>query len=132
MTQHPEDTMRTSIITALIAASLLASLTACGSGDPSYTVRLDRNKDGSAMAYLNLPDATTDEAEAAIRDYASTISGSEWVTILISDETGPDGGLICSATWMKDEKAAQKWGGRFKSDTWPGLDVRCPGAGEVA
>ncbi|MFE4449304.1 hypothetical protein [Streptomyces sp. NPDC056796] len=118
--------MRTSTITALIAASLLASLTACGSEDPSYTVRLHSNKDGSATAYLNLPDATSDDAEAAIRDYATTINGSEWVTILVSDETGPDGKLICSATWMKDEKAAQKWGGLFKSDTWPGLDVRCP------
>ena len=117
--------MRTSLITALIAASSLALLTACGSGEPSYNARMDRNKDGSAMAYLSLPDATVDEAEAAIRDYASTMDGSEWVTILPSDDTGPDGHLICSATWMKDEKAARKWGGRFKSDTWPGLDVRC-------
>ncbi|MGI5048028.1 hypothetical protein ACM9HD_31875 [Streptomyces sp. JAC25] len=118
--------MRTNFITAITAASLLASLTACGSGDPSYTVRLDRNKDGSAMAYLALPDATDDEAEAAIRDYARNINGSEWVTILISDKSGPEGKLICSATWMKDAQAAQKWGGRFKSETWPGLDVRCP------
>ncbi|MFH8758196.1 hypothetical protein [Streptomyces atroolivaceus] len=126
MTQRPEDTMRPSIITACIAASLLASLTACGS-DPSYTVRLDDMKDGSATAHLSLPEATTDEAEAAIRDYAGTIDGSEWVTILLSDDTGREGKLICSATWMKDEKAARDWsGGRFTSDTWPGLDVRCP------
>ncbi|MFF0075850.1 hypothetical protein [Streptomyces sp. NPDC005494] len=119
--------MRTSIIRAFTAASLLAFLTACGSGGPSYTVRSDRNKDGSAMAYLDLPGATAEEAEAAIRDYAGTIEGSEWVTILISDDSGPEGKLICSATWMKNAKAAQKWsGGRFTSETWPGLDVRCP------
>ncbi|MGW0781853.1 hypothetical protein [Streptomyces sp. NPDC002913] len=119
--------MRTSIIRAFTAASLLTLLTACGSGDPSYTVRLDRNKDGSAIAHLDLPDATDEEAEAAVRDYAGTIEESEWVTIHISDDSGPEGKLICSATWMKNAQAAQKWsGGRFKSETWPGLDVRCP------
>lgn len=119
--------MRTSIISAFTAVSLLALLTACGSGDPSYTVRLDRNKDGSAIAHLTLPDATDEEAEAAVREYAGTINGSEWVTIMISDDSGPEGKLMCSATWMKDAQAAQKWsGGRFTSETWPGLDVRCP------
>ncbi|MER5633906.1 hypothetical protein [Streptomyces nitrosporeus] len=118
--------MRTGVIAVLITAGLLTSLTACGIGDPPYTVRLHDNKDGSATANLNLPEGTKDEAEAAIRDYAGTLDGLEWVNILVSDDTA-DGKLICNAIWMKDEKAAQKWsGGRFESATWPGLDVRCP------
>ncbi|MET8925249.1 hypothetical protein ACFRAA_30300 [[Kitasatospora] papulosa] len=42
MAPRPEDPMRTNFITAITAitaASLLASLAVCG--DPSYTVRLD-------------------------------------------------------------------------------------------
>ncbi|MER6603926.1 hypothetical protein [Streptomyces parvus] len=128
--------MRTRTTTALTAAALLATLTACD-GDqeaknvdtpkpPAYTVanKDDDGKRGSVD--LVVPDATVDTAKAAIQDYAKSIDGPEnySITVVRSDA---DKTYVCMGEWAKDQKASDIYtGGRIKGDTWPAILMNCP------
>lgn len=110
--------------TTLIAAGLLATLTACSS-DPTYTVVDVRDNGIMRMADLQLPDATQAQAEQAIRDYTGTIDGPKWATVTLYRDLTE--GEFCRGTWVKDQQTSEKLsGGSFKSDAWPALQVQCP------
>ncbi|QNP65747.1 hypothetical protein [Streptomyces genisteinicus] len=110
--------------TTLIAAGLLATLTACG-GDPAYTVVDVRDSGIMRTADLQQPDATRAEAEQAIRDYADTIEGPKWATVTLYSDLAE--GELCRGIWVKDQETSEKLsGGSFTSDTWPALRVQCP------
>ncbi|MEV0884737.1 hypothetical protein AB0J03_12975 [Streptomyces microflavus] len=130
--------MRTRTTTAaLIAAALLATLTACDSGDqeaknvdtpkpPAYTVanKDDDGKRGSVD--LVVPDATVESAKAAIQDYAKGINGPEnySITVVRSDA---DKVYVCMGEWAKDQQASDIYtGGRIKGDDWPAILMNCP------
>ncbi|WP_371606469.1 hypothetical protein OG725_37415 [Streptomyces sp. NBC_01213] len=124
---------------ALITAGLLATLTACGSGDgqegktvdtpkpPAYTVANKDEKVKRGSVDLFVPDATVDSAKAAIQDYAKTIGGqflNYSVTVVRSDA---DKVYVCMGEWAKDKQASQIYtGGRIKGDTWPAILMNCP------
>ena len=130
--------MRTTTAVAT-ATALLAVLTACGSteGDdakskeanvkpPAYTVANKDEKTKIGRVDLIVPNATIDQAKAAIEDYAKTIDGplNYSITVVRSDA---DKVYVCMGEWVKDEQAAQLYtGGRITSDTWPALSINCP------
>ena len=131
-------TMRTRITTAGLLAAACLTLTACSSteGDdkseeatvkpPAYTVANKDEKKKTGSVDLIVPDATVDQAKAAIEDYAKTIDGplNYSITVVRSDA---DKVYVCMGEWVKDEKASQVYtGGRITSDTWPALDINCP------
>lgn len=132
--------MRTRTTTAaLIAAGLLATLTACGSSDdqegktvdtpkpPAYTVANKDEKVKRGSVDLIVPDATVDSAKAAIQDYAKTI-GDQFqnygITVVRNDA---DKVYVCMGEWARDEDASKLYtGGRVKDDTWPAILMNCP------
>lgn len=100
-------THRTRAATMAFAATLL-TLTACSSDSeenddskpaPEYTVITEELPDGRiGEAELLIPDATVDNAEAAIRDYADGIDGPSTVTIqVVRSEDAPV--IVCRADW---------------------------------
>jgi len=131
--------MRTrSTTAALIAAGLLATLTACGSSDdqegktvdtpkpPAYTVANKDEKAKRGSVDLIVPDATVESAKAAIQDYAKGIDGplNYSITVVRSDA---DKTYVCMGEWAKDEDASKLYtGGRIKGDTWPAILMNCP------
>jgi len=130
--------MRTRITTAaLIAAGLLATLTACDGDDqeaknvttpkaPAYTVANKDEKAKTGRVDLIVPDATVESAKAAIEDYAKSIDGPLNYNITVVRDDA-DKVYVCMGTWVKDEQASQIYtGGRVKGDSWPALEMNCP------
>ncbi|WP_327436137.1 hypothetical protein OG279_26220 [Streptomyces sp. NBC_01201] len=94
---------------------------------PAYTVVNKKEKTKLGSVDLVIPDATVDQAKAAIEDYAETI-GDQFlnysVTVVRSDA---DKVYVCMGEWAKDEQASQIYtGGRIKGDTWPAILMNCP------
>ncbi|MFE3495277.1 hypothetical protein ACFXOS_19760 [Streptomyces sp. NPDC059175] len=94
---------------------------------PAYTVANKREKTKLGSVDLVIPNATVDQAKAAIEDYAQTIGDrflNYGITVVRSDA---DKVFVCRAEWVKDEQAAKIYtGGRITSDTWPALKTECP------
>ncbi|MFJ9662828.1 hypothetical protein ACIRPR_33375 [Streptomyces griseoflavus] len=133
--------MRTRTTTAGILAALALTLTACGSSDtgddkpkeakvdaPAYTEANKREKTKTGSVDLVVPDATVDQAKAAIQDYADTKIGDSFlnygITVVRSDA---DKTYVCMGEWVKDEQASEVYtGGRVKGDSWPAIAYNCP------
>ncbi|MFF7365829.1 hypothetical protein [Streptomyces sp. NPDC008125] len=123
---------------ALIAAGLLAALTACSSSDqepknvdgpkpPPYTVANKSEKVKRGSVDLIVPDATVDTAKAAIQDYAQSIGGAmqNYSITVVRDDA--DKVYVCMGEWAKDEAASKLYsGGRIKGDSWPAILMNCP------
>ncbi|MEU6491107.1 hypothetical protein ABZ890_12020 [Streptomyces sp. NPDC046984] len=97
---------------------------------PHYTVINKKEKSKTAKVELVVPDATVDQAKAAIRDYASKIDGAfldYGITVIRTKDAGT---YVCSGEWLKDENAAKIYtGGRVTSNAWPTVDMNCPDPG---
>lgn len=95
---------------------------------PAYTVinKVEKKKIGTVD--LIVPDATADQAKAAIKDYAQNHIGDRFlnygITVVRNDA---DKVYVCMGEWAKDEQASQLYtGGRIKGDTWPAILMNCP------
>jgi hypothetical protein len=94
--------------TAAVAATALLALSACGSSEsddensapaPDYTaITEDLPEGGIGEVDLLIPDATIEQAQAAIIDYASGIDGPSAVTIEVVRGEG-DAVIVCRADW---------------------------------
>lgn len=129
--------MRT-ITTILLLAT--ATLTACSTetGPPAYTVTNhgERQLQHGTAGHVELlmPDATVDQAQDAIRDYAqhldgpATLYGIAVIRDTASTVTGrPAITYVCMGRWVKDKQASQDWTqGSITSDTWPAIGMHCP------
>ncbi|CAM5482982.1 hypothetical protein [Streptomyces atroolivaceus] len=137
--------MCTRIAAVFTVGLILATLTGCSSSDredttvdaskavvtpktPLYTVvnKVEKSKVGSVD--LVIPNATVEEAKAAIRDYAKTIDGQLNYGINVirdKDDMGIED-YVCHGEWVIDEQAARAYtGGRVTSDTWPAIGWYC-------
>ncbi|MGA5374231.1 hypothetical protein ACPCSD_24615 [Streptomyces griseoincarnatus] len=95
---------------------------------PAYTEANKSEKAKTGRVDLIVPDATVDQAKAAIQDYADNKIGDRFlnygITVVRSDA---DKTYVCMGEWVKDAKAAEVYtGGRITSDTWPALAFNCP------
>lgn len=95
---------------------------------PAYTEANKSEKTKLGSVDLVVPDATVDQAKAAIQDYADNKIGDRFlnynITVVRAD-TDPT--YVCRGEWVKDAKAAELYtGGRITSDTWPALAFNCP------
>ncbi|MDX3214560.1 hypothetical protein PV318_03240 [Streptomyces sp. ME02-6991-2B] len=86
---------------------------------PTYTVTKEDMAGRVGRADLLIPDATTAQAEAAIRDYATRIDGPQAVSIA-TVRARDARVIVCSGEWRLDDRAAQVYGGKA------GLTVECP------
>ncbi|OPC81822.1 hypothetical protein B4N89_13535 [Embleya scabrispora] len=97
---------------------------------PAYTVINESKKTVSGKADLVVPDATVDQAQAAIRDYAKGIGGGlkdVSVTVVRAADAKV---YVCSGRWIKDEAASKLYtGGSVKADKWPTIAMNCPDPG---
>ncbi|MFI1021276.1 hypothetical protein [Streptomyces olivaceus] len=94
---------------------------------PAYTEANKREKTKTGSVDLIVPDATVDQAKAAIEDYAQNIGGDFQdysVTVVRSDT---DKVYVCSGRWIRDEQASELYtGGKVTADSWPAIDMNCP------
>ncbi|MBV7671388.1 hypothetical protein STHAL_18220 [Streptomyces halstedii] len=95
---------------------------------PAYTITNKTEKKKTGSVDLVIPDATVDQAKAAVEDYAQHHIGDQFlnysVTVVRSDT---DKVYVCMGEWAKDEQASQVYtGGRVKGDTWPATLMNCP------
>ncbi|AWL39678.1 MULTISPECIES: hypothetical protein [unclassified Streptomyces] len=95
---------------------------------PAYTIANKTEKKKTGSVDLVIPDATVDQAKAAVEDYAQHHIGDRFlnysVTVVRSDT---DKVYVCMGEWVKDEQASQVYtGGRVKGDNWPALTTNCP------
>ena len=95
---------------------------------PAYTVVNKKEKAKLGSVDLVIPDATVDQAKAAIEDYAQNHIGDQFlnysVTVVRNDA---DKVYVCMGEWAKDEQASEIYtGGRIKGDSWPALLMNCP------
>lgn len=95
---------------------------------PAYTEANKREKAKTGSVDLIVPDATVDQAKAAIEDYADNKIGDRFlnygITVVRSDA---DKTYVCIGEWVRDAEAAELYtGGRITSDTWPALAYNCP------
>jgi len=138
--------MRSSTTAIMTVGLLIATVTACTSSGqtdhavdkpkvvetpkaPAYTVANKIEKFGVGSVDLVIPNATVDDAKAAIQDYAKTIDGRllDYGINVIRDKG--DKGIedyVCHGEWVKHEPAARVYtGGRVTSDTWPAIGMYC-------
>ncbi|WP_093837202.1 hypothetical protein [Streptomyces aidingensis] len=95
---------------------------------PEYTVADQEESEATGSVALVIPNATEDEAIAAIRDFAEGIDGQLHYEITVVRNQS-DGDYVCRGKWVKDEKAAEIYGsGQVVSDSWPAIDTDCPGS----
>ncbi|MDT0270571.1 hypothetical protein RM844_30290 [Streptomyces sp. DSM 44915] len=104
--------MRTRAAALLAATIATLALAACSSSDDSeaddqpaaeYSVLNEELPDGGiGEVELLMPDATIETAEAAIRDYASSIDGPTAVTVQVvrSEDAAV---IVCRADWPEVE-----------------------------
>jgi hypothetical protein len=95
---------------------------------PAYTEANKSEKAKTGRVDLVIPDATVDQAKAAIQDYADNKIGDRFlnygITVVRSDA---DKTYVCMGEWVRDADAAELYtGGRITSDTWPALAFNCP------
>ncbi|MGQ5580940.1 hypothetical protein [Streptomyces sp. ECR3.8] len=94
---------------------------------PAYTEANKSEKAKTGRVDLVIPDATVDQAKAAIDHYAQTIGDrfkNYGITVVRSDA---DKTYVCMGEWVRDADAAELYtGGRITSDTWPAIAYNCP------
>jgi hypothetical protein len=95
---------------------------------PAYTEANKSEKAKTGRVDLVIPDATVDQAKAAIQDYADNKIGDRFanygITVVRSDA---DKTYVCMGEWVRDAEAAELYtGGRITSATWPAIAYNCP------
>lgn len=95
---------------------------------PAYTVANKSEKAKTGSADLVIPDATVDQAKAAIEDYAQNHIGDRFLNYGITVvRSNADKVYVCMGEWAKDQQASDIYtGGRIKGDTWPAILMNCP------
>lgn len=116
------------VIVAAIAGSNTDSKNEETKTTPDYTVANLSEKKKTGSVDLVIPDATVDQAKAAIDHYAQNRIGDRFLNYgitVVRDED--DKVYVCMGEWARDEDASKLYtGGRIKGDTWPALLMNCP------
>ena len=99
---------RQALTTATAITAAVLTLAACGGGGDdgsdaektlTYDVISEELPDGAiGQVVLLMPDATVEEAQTAIHDYAESIDGPKAVTISVVREADA-ASIVCRATW---------------------------------